>query len=286
MKASTFCAGGSIATSIASCANPEDSLGNIVHTLSYARPIERIGVTAEGEIETFDTAGIVRGAVEPLAPDIYLRASPRAEANGALREFAEDAARDGDAILDKLHALMTAIYETMTHDTELTRAPTLAAEAFALRRGAAQDFAHIFIACARWLGAPARYVSGFLVRGDGDAEESGHAWAEAYLPVIGWIGFDCCNSICVDENYVRVAIGFDHLSAAPTRGTRRQGRRRRRDDQKRVEDRPGRRASATELKRRASADRRRAPSPTLEATMSVKRTVASTVSISTGLSRR
>lgn len=201
----------------------EDSLGNIVHTLSYARPIEQIGVTAEGEVETFDTAGIIRGAVEPLAPDIYLRASSRAEANGALREFADDTARGVDAILDKLHALMTAVYETMTHDADLARAPTLAAEAFALRRGAAQDFAHIFIACARWLGAPARYVSGFLIRADDDALESCHAWAEAYVPVIGWVGFDCCNSICVDENYVRVAIGFDHLSAAPARGAQQGG---------------------------------------------------------------
>jgi transglutaminase-like putative cysteine protease len=201
----------------------EDSLGNIVHTLSYARPVEQIGVTAEGEVETFDTAGIVRGAVEPLAPDIYLRGSPRAEANGALREFAEDTARGVEAMLDKLHALTTAIYETMAYDAELARAPTLAAEAFALRRGSAQDFAHVFIACARWLGAPARCVSGFLTRGDDETQEAGHSWAEAHLPGLGWVGFDCCNSICVDENYVRVAIGFDHLGAAPARGARQGG---------------------------------------------------------------
>ncbi|SRR5579883_1992 len=198
----------------------EDSLGNIVHTLSYNRPAERIGVLAEGEVETFDTSGVVRGAVEPLAAEIYLRASPRAEANGALREFADEASGGADTILDKLHALMTAVYETMTYDAELARAPTIAAEAFALRRGAAQDFAHIFIAGARWLGAPARYVSGFLMRPDSEAPEAGHAWAEAHVPALGWVGFDCCNSICVDENYVRIAIGFDGLSAAPARGAR------------------------------------------------------------------
>jgi transglutaminase-like putative cysteine protease len=198
----------------------EDSLGNVLHTLSYARPIEKIGVVAEGELETFDTAGIVRGAVEPLSAEIYLRASPRAEINGALRDFAEEAARGAETILDKLHALMTAVNETMAYEPELARAPTIAAEAFALRRGSAQDFAHIFIACARWLGAPARYVSGFLMRGDGESPEVGRAWAEAHVPVIGWVGFDCVNSICVDENYVRVAVGFDYLSAAPARGSR------------------------------------------------------------------
>jgi transglutaminase-like putative cysteine protease len=198
----------------------EDSLGNVLHTLSYARPIEHIGVIAEGELETFDAAGIVRGAVEPLPPEIYLRASPRAEANGALRDFAEEATRGATETLDKLHALMTAIHETMTYEAELTRAPTVAAEAFALRRGSSQDYAHIFVACARALGAPARYVSGFLMRVDGEAQEVGHAWAEAHLPVIGWVGFDCANSICTDENYVRVSVGFDYLSAAPTRGSR------------------------------------------------------------------
>jgi transglutaminase-like putative cysteine protease len=198
----------------------EDSLGNILHTLSYARPIEHIGVIAEGELETFDTAGIVRGAVEPLSPEIYLRSSPRAEANGALRVFGEEAVRGAETILDKLHALMNSVYETMAYEAELTRAPTLAAEAFALRRGSAQDFAHIFIACARWLSAPARYVSGFLMGGHAESQEVGHAWAEAHVPVIGWVGFDCVNSICVDENYVRVAIGFDYLSAALARGSR------------------------------------------------------------------
>jgi transglutaminase-like putative cysteine protease len=201
----------------------EDSLGNVVHTLSYARPVEQIGIIAEGEIETFDTAGIVRGAVDPLPFDIYLRSSPRAEANGALREFAEEAVRGADNRLDKLHALMSAVSETMTYEREPARGPMIAAEAFALRRGAAQDFAHIFIACARWLGAPARYVSGFLMRDDQETQETSHAWAEAYAPVIGWIGFDCANSICVDENYLRVATGFDSLSAAPARGSRNGG---------------------------------------------------------------
>jgi transglutaminase-like putative cysteine protease len=198
----------------------EDSLGNILHTLSYAKPIERIGVIAEGELETFDTAGIIRGSVEHLSPEVYMRMSPRAEANGALRDFAEETTKDADTTLDKLHALMTAINEIMTYEAEQMRAATIAAEAFALRRGSSQDFAHIFIACARWLGAPARYVSGFLIRPDGESQETGHAWAEAHVPVIGWVGFDCVNSICVDENYVRIAVGFDYLSAAPARGSR------------------------------------------------------------------
>src|SRR5579863_550647 len=111
----------------------EDSLGNIVHTLSHARPIENIVVIAEGELETFDTTGVVRGAAEPLSPEIFLRPSSLAEANGALREFAEAATKSAYAPLDKLHALMAALHATMTYEPETSRPATLAAEAFALR---------------------------------------------------------------------------------------------------------------------------------------------------------
>ncbi len=198
----------------------EDSLGNIVHSFSHPGPIERVAVTAEGEIETFDSVGVVRGAVEPLPPDIYLRAAPLADANGALREFAENAVGDKAEALDRLHPLMAAIRETMTFDPTPTTSTTTAAEAFALRRGVCQDFAHIFIACSRWLGIPSRYVSGYLARPDGALQSAGHAWAESYVADLGWVAFDATNDTCTDEHYVRVAVGFDYQSAAPVRGAR------------------------------------------------------------------
>jgi transglutaminase-like putative cysteine protease len=198
----------------------EDSLGNIVHTMSHFGPIDRLVVVAEGEVETFDTTGVVRGAAEPLLPEIYLRSSPLADANGALREFAETAAQGAETPLDKLHAVMGALSEAMSYDGDASPSPANAAEAFALRRGGARDYAHIFIACARWLGGPARYVSGYLLREAGATQEPGYAWAEAHLPVLGWIGFDAANCLCVDEGYVRVAVGLDYLSAAPSRGSR------------------------------------------------------------------
>jgi transglutaminase-like putative cysteine protease len=198
----------------------EDSLGNIVHSFSHPGPVERIGVTAEGEIETFDSVGVVRGSIEPLPPEIYLRAAPLAEANGALREFAEAATAGTREALDRLHPLMAAIHEAMTFASAPTPATTTAAEAFALRNGVGRDFAHVFVACSRWLGMPARYVSGYLVRPDADSQDAGHAWAESYVPGLGWVAFDAANDVCADERYVRVAIGFDYQSAAPVRGAR------------------------------------------------------------------
>jgi transglutaminase-like putative cysteine protease len=99
---------------------------------------------------------------------------------------------------------------------------TQATEAFALRQGAAQDFAHVFIAGARWLGSPARYVSGYIVD-DERPNGAQHAWAEAHTPKLGWIGFDATIGECVAEGHARVAIGFDALSAAPYRASRAPG---------------------------------------------------------------
>jgi transglutaminase-like putative cysteine protease len=80
---------------------------------------------------------------------------------------------------------------------------------------------------ARHLGVPARYVGGYFHRADGvTQQDAGHAWAEAHVPSIGWIGFDPANGICTTEAHVRVAVGLDYLGAAPVRGctTRRRHR--------------------------------------------------------------
>ena len=95
---------------------------------------------------------------------------------------------------------MTALNREMTFDTDPTVATTTAAEAFALRRGVCQDLTHIFIAAARRLGIPARYVGGHFYRVDGVTEQdAGHAWAEAFVEDLGWVGFDPTNGICTTE---------------------------------------------------------------------------------------
>ena len=87
--------------------------------------------------------------------------------------------------------------------------------------GVCQDLSHLFVASARVLGVPARYVSGHLVRSDGDVDQTAaHAWAEACVPDLGWVGFDGANGVCPTEAYVRVAVAHDYLGAAPVRGSR------------------------------------------------------------------
>ena len=200
----------------------EDALGNIVHHFSADSGAEALTLRVSGEIETFDTNGVVKGAVV-RAPDVYfLRETPLTEPDEALQAFATEVARyDADDILGTLHRLMNAINAEVRFDTEPTHVATTAHEAFAMRSGVCQDLTHIFIGCARYLGIPARYVSGYFVRIDGVVhQDAGHAWAEAQVPGLGWIGFDPANGICTTDAHVRIAIGLDYLGAAPIRGSR------------------------------------------------------------------
>jgi transglutaminase-like putative cysteine protease len=197
----------------------EDAFGNITHTFSADGPFGQLTVGVEGEVDVQDTAGIVRGAVERFPPSLFLRATPLTTADEAIMDFARALRSDGT--LETLHALLTRLYRDMTYDTAPTRADTTAADAFALKRGVCQDLTHVFLAAARHLDIPARYVGGYFRRADGVVDQdAGHAWAEAHVPNVGWVGFDPANGICTTDAHVRVAVGLDYLGAAPVRGTR------------------------------------------------------------------
>ncbi len=199
----------------------EDSFGNFTHSFSAAGPLNRLTVTVEGEVETFDCAGVVRGTSERFPPELFLRPTPLTTANQAMRKLAVEIAAQEPEELGRLHALMGHIHTHMAFDVSATSSGTTAAQAFALGRGVCQDYAHIFISCARLMDVPARYVSGYFVHLDGPVEqEAGHGWAEAFIPDLGWVGFDPLNDICPIESHVCVARGVDYLSAAPVRGAR------------------------------------------------------------------
>jgi transglutaminase-like putative cysteine protease len=194
----------------------EDAFGSVVHALSWHRPVEGASITASGEVQTSDAVGVVRGAVEPLPPGMYLRASPLAEANGALRVFGAEAGQGAVDTLDRLHRLMGALHEELAPEPGFGGAAP-AAEAFALKKGGPADYAHAFIAAARAAGVPARFVAGY--RADETAAEGREmfAWAEAFAPNLGWVGFDAVHNLCPNDRYIRVAAGLDAKDARPVR---------------------------------------------------------------------
>jgi transglutaminase-like putative cysteine protease len=200
----------------------EDAFGNLTHTFTAAGPLDELIVHVEGTADTIDTNGVVGGAIERFPPALFLRETPLTRVDPAIADFASKvkASASGDT-LPLLHALLTHLHREITFDVDPTHAATTASEAFALKRGVCQDLTHIFIAAARHLGIPARYVSGYFHRADGVVEqEAGHAWAEAFVPDLGWVAFDAANGISATDAHLRVAIGLDYLGAAPVRGAR------------------------------------------------------------------
>jgi transglutaminase-like putative cysteine protease len=199
----------------------EDAFGNMTHVFSAEGPFAELRVLVEGEVDTQDTAGVVKGAIERFPPSLYLRETPLTRADPAITEFAQASQRAGDTPLAVLHHLLEQVHDEIVFDGTPTHATTTAAESFARNRGVCQDLTHIFIAAARSIGVPARYIGGHFQRADGVTDqEAGHAWAEAFVPDLGWVAFDAANGICATDAHVRVAVGLDYLGAAPVRGTR------------------------------------------------------------------
>jgi len=198
-----------------------DGLGNIVHCHSVDRPHREASVAVEGEVETHRADGVVLGTPEPLPPVFFLRSTPLTVADAAIAELARETASGGD-VAERAHRLMEGVHQRLLYRPGHTDTQTTAAAALQLGCGVCQDHAHLFVAAARWLGIPARYVGGYLWTGrNDDADDASHAWAEAFVEGLGWVGFDAANGICPDETYIRVSVGLDYWAAAPMRGLRR-----------------------------------------------------------------
>lgn len=200
----------------------EDGFGNVVHWFTADEPAEALTIRVIGEVDTNEMHGVVRGTIERLPDVFYLRDSDLALASDDLQAFARGVAEDGDpAPLPCLHRLLAAVHDHVVFEPGPASASTTAARSFDLKKGVCQDLAHIFIAAARHLEIPTRYVSGYFHHGDGTVGQgAGHAWVESLVPGLGWVGFDPANCIATTEAHIRVAIGLDYLGAAPIRGSR------------------------------------------------------------------
>jgi transglutaminase-like putative cysteine protease len=200
-----------------------DGFGNITHCHYVNAPHTDAIISAEGEVETANTHGIVRGASEPLPPAFFLRQTALTAPDAAIADLARGVTAHL-SVLKQLHALLGAVRDRVDYRVGTTHSATTAAEALASGAGVCQDHAHIFIAAARHLGIPARYVSGYLWTSEDLHEyQATHAWAEAFVHDLGWVGFDPSNRICPTEAYIRTGVGLDYASAAPVRGIRRGG---------------------------------------------------------------
>lgn len=195
-----------------------DQHNNQVELLAIDPGSRSVTILSEGEVDTADTVGIIgpHGGFAPLW--YFTRSTASTKAGPLVRQLVKALGRDFDSDTARLHALSAHILETVSYQIGQTDFSTTAEQALTSGRGVCQDHAHIFISAARLMGYPARYVSGYLVIDGRVEQDAGHAWAEAHIDGLGWVGFDISNGVSPDERYVRVATGLDYGEAAPISG--------------------------------------------------------------------
>jgi transglutaminase-like putative cysteine protease len=197
-----------------------DGYGNHVHYFNIVRPHTRLIVTSRSIVETGLEPDEEAG--EELVQDFLRFRSPVKDVAGVRELAARHPIADHHSASDVEHALdelTLTISREFTYDRSVTDVYSGVDEVLELRAGVCQDFAHLFIAAARAMAVPARYVSGYIHSPDGGGSSSAsHAWAEGWVPLKGWVGFDATHPVRTSENHVRLAVGRDYTDAAPTRG--------------------------------------------------------------------
>jgi transglutaminase-like putative cysteine protease len=211
-----------------------DHLGNVVHHFDIPGKHSQLKITAESTVEIAAPPSLPEsldaGAWDALdainrsgAFWDFLAPSEYAFKTESLAELARELRieRRGDP-LNLLREINAAIYESFDYKPQSTSVDSPIDDALRMRVGVCQDFAHIMIALARESGIPCRYVSGYLFHeGNGrdrSASDATHAWVEAYLPELGWVGFDPTNNLIAGERHIRAAVGRDYADVPPTRG--------------------------------------------------------------------
>jgi transglutaminase-like putative cysteine protease/predicted glutamine amidotransferase len=216
----------------------DDVFGNRVRRLEVDRPFAEMDIAAESRVEVLDTDPL---SYRPLRqrtqlPVVWMPWQqqvvqpfllPPELAESELRELGEYAMsfaiRNDFDVVDTLLDMNYSIFKEYRYTQGVTTVFTTPFEVYANRRGVCQDFTNLFMTLARLLGLPARYVCGYLWTGPRNENqrqaEASHAWAQVYLPEVGWKGFDPTNGILTQTEHVRVAVGRTHRDATPTSGT-------------------------------------------------------------------
>ncbi|WP_171014019.1 transglutaminase family protein [Chitinivorax sp. B] len=193
-----------------------DPYGNVLHVMTLDYPHREVRVKAHGVVETapeFDTR------IDKLPPLFFLRQTELTAPDLALREFADNHRHDA-MTLRRLGRLMAAIRDRLQLVDDETEPATSAAHTFATGEGTSGHLTQVFLSCARYLGAPARYVSGYLYSlGEPTQQVSLHAWAETWCEG-DWHIFDVANAANNLPHHLKLAIGLDFLDACPIHDVR------------------------------------------------------------------
>ena len=211
-----------------------DHLANNIHHFDIAGHHGQLVIVAESLVELQPLFALPRALRSQSWQDLdalvasgdyweFLFPSEFAQETNLLRELAANLdMRRRDDPLTLLRELNTALYEHFDYMPQTTHVDSPIDDALRARSGVCQDFAHVMIALVRNLRIPCRYVSGYLHHGENDRERSAadasHAWVEALLPELGWVGFDPTNDLIAGDRHIRTANGRDYADVPPTKG--------------------------------------------------------------------
>ena len=213
----------------------KDYLGNMIHTFDVPSSHQELAIKAESIVDVkegfpappealspddwqaIDAIGQKPEFYDMLLPGSFTKVTP------LLQSFAEEIDwRRRDDPLSVMKELNTLIYERFEYHQQVTDVNSSIDVALQARGGVCQDFTHIMLTLGRMLGIPCRYVSGYLAQEKDHPDRSdiaaSHAWLDAYMPGVGWLGFDPTNNLIVADRHIRVSLGTDYATAAPTRG--------------------------------------------------------------------
>jgi transglutaminase-like putative cysteine protease len=199
-----------------------DAHGNITHLLTLEEPHRDMSIVVSGMVEVSGEDEMLRhdGHLSPLA---YVASTPLTTPNEEMALLAREHMSGDGSLRDRLYRLAAAVRERVGYQKGTTRVDDSAATALANGQGVCQDQAHVFLACCRLAGIPARYVSGYVC-GNGSGESASHAWVDAWVGESkAWLGIDVTHLSPAGANHCRLAVGRDYLDAAPVRGVRRGG---------------------------------------------------------------
>jgi transglutaminase-like putative cysteine protease len=215
-------------------ASYKDYLGNMIHNFNIHAPHRQLAIKAEALVDVkplpnlpdslplsawdaLDAESHERDYYDFLLDGRYTKSSLLLETLASELDW-----RRRSDPLSLLRELNSHIYEAFDYEQHVTKVDSSIDVALASRRGVCQDFTHIMLTLVRQIGIPARYISGYLFhqreKKDRSDEDASHAWLEAWLPELGWIGFDPTNNLLVNDRHIRVSVASDYAEASPSKG--------------------------------------------------------------------
>ena len=214
----------------------QDFYGNSAHALSVYPPHGALAIVAQSLVERLPELDDGAGAMtfrEFLARDLsrnrleydFLNPSTYVPFSDPLRKFfwMVHPANDED-VFEYVQRVVDFVHGQFEYEPGLTQVHSTADEILTIGGGVCQDFAHLTIGVLRLAGVPARYVSGYLAPTADSApvtraaSSASHAWLEAQVPLLGWVGFDPTHGCRTDWRHIRVAIGRDYADVPPIKG--------------------------------------------------------------------